>query len=181
VRPKRKWLLRLPEIRAAFGALRRTRCGSLRDRGCSLKRRRAIVLMHQFGGYQTGRTFLVDRLRLLGRLAAFEGGRRLSRREMPPRALAGLRTGVAGTSAGDPDHDPLADATARFNALRYSGARRAVSPLACLSIEFGQAGRTAPEVVRAAPRRSRVSSSNSKRLQSRAGAGLSRIGNERLQ
>jgi hypothetical protein len=38
-----------------------------------LKRRRAIELMHQFGGYQAGRTFLVDRVWLLARLSAFEG------------------------------------------------------------------------------------------------------------
>ena len=37
-----------------------------------LKRRRAIELMHQFGGYQAGRTFLVDRARLLEALQSQE-------------------------------------------------------------------------------------------------------------
>ena len=37
-----------------------------------LRRRRAIELMHQFGGYQAGRTFLVDRARLLEALQSLE-------------------------------------------------------------------------------------------------------------
>ena len=37
-----------------------------------LKRRRAIELMHEFGGYQAGRTFLVDRARLLEVLRSLE-------------------------------------------------------------------------------------------------------------
>ena len=37
-----------------------------------LKRRRAIELMHEFGGYQTGRTFLLDRARLLEALKSLE-------------------------------------------------------------------------------------------------------------
>ena len=37
-----------------------------------LKRRRAIELMHEFGGYQAGRTFLLDRVRLLEALQSLE-------------------------------------------------------------------------------------------------------------
>jgi hypothetical protein len=33
-----------------------------------LRRRRAIELLHRFGGFETGRTFLVDRLRLIDQL-----------------------------------------------------------------------------------------------------------------
>ena len=33
-----------------------------------LRRRQAIELLHRFGGYQAGRTFLVDRLRLIDQL-----------------------------------------------------------------------------------------------------------------
>jgi hypothetical protein len=72
---KAEWLLRLPEIRAAlerFDAPVVDR--SVIEELFGLRRRRAIVLMHQLGGYQAGRTFLVDRLRLLGRLAASEDG-----------------------------------------------------------------------------------------------------------
>ena len=42
------------------------------ERIFGLRRRRAIELMHEFGGYQTGRTFLVDRARLLEALQSLE-------------------------------------------------------------------------------------------------------------
>src|SRR5271157_5461321 len=70
---KPEWLLRLPEIRAELEHLDLPvvdRSGIERIFG--LKRRRAIELMHQFGGYQTGRTFLVDRARLLEALQSLE-------------------------------------------------------------------------------------------------------------
>ncbi len=70
---KPEWLLRLPEIRAELEHLEVPavdRSGIERIFG--LKRRRAIELMHQFGGYQAGRTFLLDRARLLGVLQSLE-------------------------------------------------------------------------------------------------------------
>ena len=70
---KPEWLLRLPEIRAELEHLEVPvvdRSGIERIFG--LKRRRAIELMHQFGGYQAGRTFLLDRARLLEALQSLE-------------------------------------------------------------------------------------------------------------
>jgi hypothetical protein len=70
---KAEWLLRLPEIRAELEHLAVPivdRAGIERIFG--LKRRRAIELMHEFGGYQTGRTFLLDRARLLEALQSLE-------------------------------------------------------------------------------------------------------------
>ena len=70
---KSEWLLRLPEIRAELEDLEVPvvdRAGIERIFG--LKRRRAIGLMHQFGGYQTGRTFLVERQGLLRILEALQ-------------------------------------------------------------------------------------------------------------
>src|ERR1039458_598536 len=70
---KAEWLLRLPEIRAELEHLDVPvvdRAGIERIFG--LRRRRAIELMHQFGGYQTGRTFLLDRTRLLEALHSLE-------------------------------------------------------------------------------------------------------------
>ena len=70
---KPEWLLRLPEIRAELEHLDVPvvdRAGIEHIFG--LKRRRAIELMHQFGGYHTGRTFLVDRARLLEALQSQE-------------------------------------------------------------------------------------------------------------
>ena len=42
------------------------------ERIFGLKRRRAIELLHQFGGYQAGRTFLLVRARLLEALQSLE-------------------------------------------------------------------------------------------------------------
>ena len=70
---KPEWLLRLPEIRAELEHLDVPvvdRAGVERIFG--LKRRRAIELLHQFGGYQAGRTFLLDRARLLEALKSLE-------------------------------------------------------------------------------------------------------------
>jgi hypothetical protein len=70
---KAEWLLRLPEIRAELEHLAVPivdRAGIERIFG--LRRRRAIELMHQFGGYQAGRTFLLDRARLLEALQSLE-------------------------------------------------------------------------------------------------------------
>ena len=39
------------------------------ERMLGVRRRMAIRLMHRFGGFQAGRTFLVDRLRLIDELA----------------------------------------------------------------------------------------------------------------
>src|SRR5665811_1339441 len=70
---KPEWLLRLPEIRAELEHV----AVPIVDRAgiehiFGLKRRRAIELMHQFGGYQAGRTFLLDRARLLEALHSLE-------------------------------------------------------------------------------------------------------------
>ncbi len=70
---KPEWLLRLPEIREELEHLAVPivdRAGIERIFG--VKRRRAIELMHQFGGYQTGRTFLLDRARFLEALQSLE-------------------------------------------------------------------------------------------------------------
>src|SRR5450759_3473193 len=66
---KPEWLLRLPDIRAELEHLDVPvvdRSGIERIFG--LRRRRAIELMHEFGGYQAGRRFLLDPARLLGAL-----------------------------------------------------------------------------------------------------------------
>src|SRR5580692_9332215 len=66
---KAQWLLRVPEILAELSALDvpvvdRAVC----ERLFRLRRRRAIDLMRFFGGYQSGRTFLIDRPKLLVQL-----------------------------------------------------------------------------------------------------------------
>lgn len=66
---KAQWLLRVPEILAELAALDvpvvdRAVC----ERLFRLRRRRAIDLIRGFGGYQAGRTFLLDRLMLVAQL-----------------------------------------------------------------------------------------------------------------
>src|ERR1039458_5547529 len=70
---KPEWLLRLPEIRAELEHLDVPIVDRASiERIFGLKRRRAIELLHQFGGYQAGRTFLLDRVRLLEALQSLE-------------------------------------------------------------------------------------------------------------
>jgi hypothetical protein len=67
--PNPQWLLRLPQIVEELAALDRPVLDRATiERVFRLKRRRAIELMHRFQGYQAGRTFLLDRLQLLGQL-----------------------------------------------------------------------------------------------------------------
>jgi hypothetical protein len=66
---KAQWLLRVPEILGELSALDvpvvdRALC----ERLFRLRRRRAIDLMRCFGGYQAGRTFLIERFQLIAEL-----------------------------------------------------------------------------------------------------------------
>lgn len=66
---KAQWLVRVPEIIGELSALElpvvdRAVC----ERLFGLRRRRAIDLMRTFGGYQAGRTFLIDRPKLVAEL-----------------------------------------------------------------------------------------------------------------
>jgi hypothetical protein len=70
---KKTWLLRLPEIRMELVAMKvpvvdRT----VFERLFGVRRRRAIQLLHYFNGYQSGRTFLIDRISLIEQLAPLE-------------------------------------------------------------------------------------------------------------
>ena len=67
------WILQLPRIRKLLEALD----VPVIDRASvekifGVKRRRAIQLMHAFGGYQAGRTFLVERSKVLRWLKSFD-------------------------------------------------------------------------------------------------------------
>ena len=70
---KPDWLLRLPDIRTQLEYLDAPVVDrAVIERIFGLKRRRAIELLHQFGGYQAGRTFLLDRVRLMEALRSLE-------------------------------------------------------------------------------------------------------------
>ena len=62
---KPKWLLNIPEIRRQLSELVAPVVDrDMVERLFDLRRRRAIELMHCFGGFQSGRTFLINRLQL---------------------------------------------------------------------------------------------------------------------
>ena len=72
---RRSWLLRLPEIRQELTAVD----APVLDRPAferlfHIRRRRAIQLMHFFGGYQSSQAFLIDRAVLLQQVEALEAG-----------------------------------------------------------------------------------------------------------
>lgn len=67
---KPAWLLRIPEIveqLEAFGVPVVDR--AIVERLFGLHRRQAIELLHRFGGYQAGKTFLIERHHLIEQLA----------------------------------------------------------------------------------------------------------------
>ena len=82
---KAAWLLKVPEIVAMLESFDVPVVDrAIIERLFGLRRRRAIELLHRLGGYQTGKTFLVDRhvlIENLRRVAAGEEFDRESRRK----------------------------------------------------------------------------------------------------
>ena len=77
---KPQWFLRVPQIIEALESI----VTPVVDRASvehlfRVGRRRAIQLLHRFGGYQAGKTFLVDRNELIGQLEAIRDGETFSR------------------------------------------------------------------------------------------------------
>lgn len=74
-----QWLVRLPQMIEALESI----VAPVVDRDSieqlfGVSRRRAIQLLHRFGGYQAGKTFLVERQALLGQLKAIRDGQAFS-------------------------------------------------------------------------------------------------------
>jgi hypothetical protein len=66
---QRQWLLQLPSILENLKALPVPVIDrAIFEKLFHLRRRRAIELLHQFGGFQAGRTFLIDRHHLISEL-----------------------------------------------------------------------------------------------------------------
>jgi hypothetical protein len=69
------WLLRIPEIVQALQALPVPVVDRFMvERLFGVRRRRAITLMQEFGAYQSGRTLLVERVAMIGRLELLQDG-----------------------------------------------------------------------------------------------------------
>jgi hypothetical protein len=72
---KALWLLHVPEIIAMLETFDVPVVDrAIIERLFGLRRRRAIELLHRFGGYQAGRTFLVDRRLLIEHLRRLADG-----------------------------------------------------------------------------------------------------------
>jgi hypothetical protein len=66
---KPAWLLHIPEIRTLLAEVTLPVIDrAIVERVFGLRRRQAIELMNRFGGYQAGRTLLIDRARLIAAL-----------------------------------------------------------------------------------------------------------------
>ncbi len=74
-----EWFLRLPEILEEFRELQVPVVDRVVvESAFRVGRRRAIQLMHLFGGYQIGKTFVIDRLKLISQLEAQQGSAEFS-------------------------------------------------------------------------------------------------------
>ena len=74
-----EWLLRLPAIRSELEALSVPVVDrSIFEKVFGVRRRRAIQLMHRFGGFQSGKTFWIERSSLLRQLESLEASGEVS-------------------------------------------------------------------------------------------------------
>ena len=72
---RKTWLLRLPDILEELAGMEVPVIDrAVFEKLFGIRRRRAIQLLHYFGGYQAGRTFLVDRLVLIAQLEPLQAG-----------------------------------------------------------------------------------------------------------
>ena len=77
---KTLWLLQIPEIVSLLETFDVPVVDrAIIERLFGLRRRQAIELLHRFGGYQAGRTFLVDRRLLIEHLRRLADGEELQR------------------------------------------------------------------------------------------------------
>lgn len=111
---KTSWLLRVPEIRHDVEALEVPVVDRvLFERLFHVRRRRAIEIMHAFGGFQTGQAFLIDRAELLRQLGALESGAQFGiehgRRQRLQDSLEKVRQQRVAASVRIPVHTDAAD------------------------------------------------------------------------
>ena len=77
---KALWLLQIPEIVSLLETFDVPVVDrAIIERLFGLRRRRAIELLHRFGGYQAGRTFLIDRRLLIEHLRRLADGEEFQR------------------------------------------------------------------------------------------------------
>ena len=77
---KTLWLLNIPEVVSLLGTFDVPVVDrAIIERLFGLRRRRAIELLHRFGGYQAGKTFLIDRRLLMEHLRRIADGEEFQR------------------------------------------------------------------------------------------------------
>jgi hypothetical protein len=82
------WLLQIPEIVSLLETFDVPVVDrAIIERLFGLRRRRAIELLHRFGGYQAGRTFLVDRRLLIEHLRSLADGEEFQRESRRKKRL----------------------------------------------------------------------------------------------
>ena len=87
---KPRWLLHLPEIIDQLCALEAPVVDRATVEGLfGLRRRQAINIMHSFGGYEIGKTALIERGVLIGRLRDIAAGERFRFEHRRRERLAG--------------------------------------------------------------------------------------------
>jgi hypothetical protein len=117
---KPTWFLRVPQIIADLNLVETPVVDrAVLQKVFGLGRRQAIMLMHRFGGYQAGKTFLLDRMELIESIRRLHDhddfGRERRRKQRLGSALDELRRLQAATRIAIP---PVAGArTERANAL----------------------------------------------------------------
>src|SRR4051812_10685681 len=99
---KAAWLLKIPDIVALLESFVVPVVDrAIVERLFGLRRRRAIELLHRFGGYQAGRTLLIDRKILIEQLHRLAEGDEFQmesrRKERLDHQVDQLRRGQAGT------------------------------------------------------------------------------------
>ena len=88
---KPAWLLKIPEIVTMLEAFDVPVVDrAIIERLFGLRRRQAIELLHRFGGYQAGRTFLVDRHVLIAKLRGLAEGEDFEREIRRKERLGGV-------------------------------------------------------------------------------------------
>jgi hypothetical protein len=97
---KASWLLQIPEIVSQLETFNVPVVDrSIIERLFGLRRRRAIELLHRFGGYQAGRTFLIERGLLIEQLRHLAEGEEFQtesrRKERLGDAVGHLRSNLA--------------------------------------------------------------------------------------
>src|SRR5215472_11250245 len=105
---KPRWWRHIPEIRSMLADIQLPVIDRAAiERLFGLRRRQAIELMNRFGGYQTGRTFLIGRDRLLAELESIAATGEYRQETARRERVAGLIERIQRTRQNDAVRIPV--------------------------------------------------------------------------